>query len=108
MKGVHGWANSVTSSTPHSKGTAHLVAPHRHRRGWLERRRTSRRGRFELALIGGGNIALGLARMLPGESPRNTMLVLLLSVMARPMLARAAGSALALATAFLSPFPVVL
>ncbi len=108
MKGVHGWANSVTSSTPHSKGTAHLVAPHRHRRGWLERRRTSRRGRFELALIGGGAIALGLAGTLPGESPRNTMLLLVLSGMAMTIIARVVGFAPALATAFFAPLVIAL
>src|SRR5258708_1873840 len=92
---------SVTSSTPQSnKATAYLVAPHRHRRGWLERRRTSRRGRFELALIGGGALALGLPGTLPGGPPSRTAPLLVRGGPASSLISPLVGVAPALATAF--------
>ena len=68
----------VSSSSSLRRGAAYLVAPRkRHRRSWLQRQLASRRGRFELAIIGGGALALALASLLPGmmDAPALSLLV---------------------------------
>src|SRR5438270_96376 len=96
-------------SSPPAKGSAFFVAPRRGRHhGWLHRRRRSRRGRFELALIGGGTIALILAAVLPGTRTTTAAIYLGIAGLAMTALARMVGIAPALAAAAFAPLVIAL
>ena len=70
--------------------------------------RHTRRGRFELALLGGGIIALGLAALLPGL-PRSTAITLLLiGGFAMTLVASVVGFVPALAASIFAPLVVAL
>jgi hypothetical protein len=101
------------SPDPHpqhpTKGSAYLVATHRGRhRGWFQRRRSSRRSRFDLALIGGGAIALLLAATLPGESTGTIAILLVVAGLAMTVVARLVGLAPSIAAAVFAPLVIAL
>ena len=96
--------------TPHAiKGSAYLVAPSRHRHhGWFHRRRTSRRGRFELALIAGGGLALLLAATMPGQRTPVVMLLLAAAGVLMTVIARMVGPAPVIVAAVFSALVIAL
>ncbi len=101
----------ISDSSSHAaiKGNAYLVAPRRRRhRGWFHRRRSSKRGRFEIALLGGGGIALLLAGALPGLTSGTAMLMLALAGLAMTVVARMVGIAPSLAAAVFAPLVIAL
>lgn len=68
---------SLSDSSTDRHGATYVVAPRkRHRRNWVQRQLASRRGRFELAIIGGGGFALALASLLPGMQDAPTLSLL--------------------------------
>ena len=101
----------TTDPASHSaiKGSAYLVAPRRRRhRGWFHRRRGSKRGRFEIALLGGGGIALLLAGALPGSAAGPVAVQLTLAGLAMTVIARMVGLAPSLAAAVFAPLVIAL
>ena len=87
-----------------------VAARHRRRkrRGWLDRQRSSRRGRFELAIFGGGGLALVLAGVLPGLDILPTIVLLGLGSFCMGVIASYSGFIPAMAAALFAPLVVAL
>ena len=88
-----------------------FVAPRhrrRRRRSWLDRQRSSRRGRFELAIFGGGGLALILAGVLPGLDILSTVVLLALGTFCMGMIAAWSGFIPAMIAALFAPLVVAL
>ena len=86
---------------PHS-----LIVPPGRR--WSLRRRRTLRGRFEIAVIGGGMLALLLAGVLPGLSPNARIAPLVITALVMLFVARATGPAPALVATLFAPLIVAL
>ena len=100
---------AVPNPQPAHRVAAFLVAPRkRHRRNWIERQPASPRGRFELALIGGGVVALVFASALPGMSGPGAVALLLAGGCAMTAVASIVGFVPSLAASIFAPLVVAL
>lgn len=97
----------IPSSTRDS-ATFMLAPRKRRRRNWMQRRLASRRGTFELAIIGGGAIALALAALLPGMQPASKLSVLFIAACLVALVDSFVGLAPSIATMLFAPLVVAL
>ena len=95
-------------STIRDSATFVLAPRKRRRRNWMQRRLASRRGTFELAIIGGGAIALVLAALLPGMQPASKLSVLFIAGCLVAIVDSFVGLAPSIATMLFAPLVVAL
>ncbi|MEP6619630.1 MAG: hypothetical protein ABJE47_09950 [bacterium] len=89
--------------------STYLVAPRkRHRRSWAQRHLVFGRGRFDLAIIGGGAIALLLATLLPGMPSASSLTLLVVAGCAITVMDAIVGIVPSLVVTIFAPLVVAL